>query len=143
MGKKRLEAEPGVAFRNAYHAGNRRRKAEEAAYGDEVEYDEEAPSLPRAGDDAPVGPPRQQGVSAVVTAVMEGLSRRNEDWCVRDALEMLEQEEEQEAPGSQDTAATAAEATDDADGPGDGVHARWCRDVERAGARQQTGCIYL
>ena len=77
MGKKRLEAEPGVAFRDAYHAGNRRRKFEEAAYGDEVEYDEEAPSLPRAGDEAPVGP-RRQGVSAVVTAVMEGLSRDNE-----------------------------------------------------------------
>ena len=35
-----LEQLRAVAFRDAYHAGNRRRKAEEAAYGDEVEYDE-------------------------------------------------------------------------------------------------------
>ena len=79
MVKKRLEAEPGVIFRDAYHADNRRRREEEATYGEEVDDDEPAPTLPRAGDEAPVGPPRRHGVSAVVIAVMEGAPRGGED----------------------------------------------------------------
>ena len=38
MVRKRLEPEPGVFFRNEYHAGNRRRREEEAVFGLEVAW---------------------------------------------------------------------------------------------------------